>query len=319
MIFTPERLRWDMDGAEWPHRVVSQFERASGLTWHVQRFGTPGATGRRILLLHGTGGATHSWRDFAPALVKAVAPRVAGGKAGIDVLAPDLPGHAFTSMPPSYRLSLPGMAAALEELLRTLSFTPDWVIGHSAGAAIGLRMALDGRIAPRCIVGLNAALQPFPGWAGTVFPTMAKLLFVNPFIPRAAAWSAIDSSRVARLLEGTGSTLDPVGRELYGKLFRNPGHVAGALGMMANWDLEPLIEDLAQLTVPLHLFAAGDDAMIPPSDAEKTASRCPSAVVHALPGLGHLAHEEAPDAVARAVVEACCAAGVAAAADPVSS
>ena len=34
------------------------------------------------------------------------------------------------------------------------------------------------------IVGLNSALRPFPGPAAQIFPAVAKLLFVNPFVPR---------------------------------------------------------------------------------------------------------------------------------------
>ena len=40
---------------------------------------------------------------------------------------------------------------------------------------------------------------------------------------------------------------------LYGQLVRNPGHAAGALGMMANWDLAALWRDLPALKTPLVL------------------------------------------------------------------
>jgi magnesium chelatase accessory protein len=87
---------------------------------------------RDILLLHGTGASAHSWRDVAPALAR-----------HHRVIVPDLPGHAFTQRPPAAGLSLPGMAAALGALLQTLEATPAVIVGHSAGAAIAARMALD--------------------------------------------------------------------------------------------------------------------------------------------------------------------------------
>ena len=42
-------------------------------------------------------------------------------------------------------------------------------------------------------------------------------------------------SSVTRLIRDTGSRLDRRGLDLYGRLFADPGHVAGALKMMANW------------------------------------------------------------------------------------
>ena len=107
----------------------------------------PGSTGWTILLLHGTGAATHSWAGLAPLLAE-----------HFRVVAPDLPGHGFTDPLPAGRLSLPGMAGAIRDLLRTLDLSPDLVVGHSAGAAILVRLCLDG-LAPRLLVALNGALK----------------------------------------------------------------------------------------------------------------------------------------------------------------
>jgi magnesium chelatase accessory protein len=290
-------LDWARDGHDWPHREASRFIEAAGLRWHVQRTGltpdTPGhAHGRApvLLLLHGTGGALHSWRDFAPLF----APQ-------FDVIAVDLPGHGFTATPPAARMSLPGMARALADLLIRLGVQPQAVIGHSAGAAIAARMALDGLIAPRALVGLNAAMLPLHGLPGLVFAPMARLLAGASFVPRLFAWRAQDAAAVERLVSRTGSTIDTAGLALYARLVSNPGHVAGALAMMANWDLEPLLADLPRL-VPAPLLVVGaNDATLPPDQATRVAARVPGAQVLRLPGLGHLAHEEQPQTVARAI------------------
>ncbi len=64
-----DRLDWDADGHDWPNRSASQFVHAGGLRWHVQRFGTElGSATPSILLLHGTGASTHTWREVAPLL-----------------------------------------------------------------------------------------------------------------------------------------------------------------------------------------------------------------------------------------------------------
>jgi magnesium chelatase accessory protein len=103
------------------------------------------------------------------------------------------------------------------------------------------------------------------------------------------------------LIEGTGSKIDRAGLEDYRRLLCTTGHVAGALGMMANWDLHPLVADLPRLTSRLTLLAAENDRAVPPRVAEMVKRLAPASRLIHLPGLGHLAHEEAPAQVAEIV------------------
>ncbi len=72
--------------------------------------------------------------------------------------------------------------------------------------------------------------------------------------------------------------------------------------MMANWDLQPLSRDMAQLDVPLLLIAGQNDKAIKAEDAFAIREIVPKAKVEIMRGLGHLAHEEAPDEVAELMV-----------------
>ncbi len=281
--------QWQIEGKDWPNRSTSQFVCASGFTWHVQRMGT----GPALLLIHGTGAATHSWRALAPLLAKK-----------FDVIALDLPGHGFTQAPRRGAYSLPQMAASLAALIASLGVAPQYVIGHSAGAAVAIRMALDGSIRPQRIVSLNGALMPFPGVAAMAFPALAKILFLNPFAAPFLAWRASDPKAVERLIAGTGSVLDAQGLELYARLFRTQRHVAAAVGMMANWDLQALKRDLPALAVPLTLVAADLDRAVPPRDADAIAGLVPKAQIIPVKNFGHLAHEEAPQLFADIIEEA---------------
>ncbi len=298
-----DRLVWERDGAHWPHRHASRFVQADGLRWHVQQFGGQASPQQLpvALLLHGTGASTHSWRGLAPLL-----------EPHFNVLAIDLPGHAFTGMPAggpgSEQLSLPGMARAVHALLQTLGVTPAVVVGHSAGAAIGVRMCLDGLIAPQMVVSLNGAFLPLGGFAGQVFAPVAKLMAAAPFIPKLFSWRATDPTVLQKLIDSTGSTLDATGLALYGKLVSNPGHAAGALGMMANWDLPQLARDLPQLKTRLCLVVGSNDRTIAPQQASRVlpmlpaSTKPPKSMLITLEGLGHLAHEERPDWVADVVL-----------------
>lgn len=293
----PDRLQWARDGQDWPLREHSRFVTAGGLRWHVQRLGPAGAP--VVLLVHGTGAATHSWRGVAPRLAE-----------HFDVVAMDLPGHGFTEMPPAWQLSLPGMASALAALLQALDVAPRLVVGHSAGSAIGAWMSLAGHLEPALIVSLNGALLPLGGLAGQWFSPVAKLMAATPFVPRLFSWRAGDARVLQRLLDGTGSTLDAPGVALYGRLVRSPGHAAAALGMMANWDLQALQRALPRLQPALVLVAAAKDQAIPPRQAHAVHALLPRARVVELPDLGHLAHEERPDEVAALVLDAARMAGL---------
>ena len=282
-MFADVKPAWDREGRDWPNRGASRFVLAAGLWWHVQVMGS----GPVVLLLHGTGAATHSWRDVAPLLAR-----------DFTVVAPDLPGHGFTETPGGDGLSLDGMAREVAALMQALGLAPEFVVGHSAGAAVALRLALDRGMGPGGVVSLNGALQPFPGSGGALFPMMARLLFLNPVAKQAFAWRASRPGGVARLIEGVGSKIDARGLAEYAALFSTTGHVAGALGMMARWDLVPLQGDLDRLAAPLTLVTAEGDKATPPSVSEAVHARLPSSTLIRLPGLGHLAHEEAPGTVA---------------------
>ncbi len=297
MVLAYDNLRWEQEGRDWPNREASRFVDAAGLRWHVQQLGQ----GPVVLLLHGTGAATHSWRGLAPLLAR-----------HFTVVAPDLPGHGFTEALPARRLSLSGMAKAIADLLHQLDVSPEMAVGHSAGAAILVRMCLDGLSQPRLMISLNGALLPFPGMAGKLFPPIAKALFLNPVVPRLFAFG-VSRDRAERLLRDTGSKIDPAGLDLYARLFQSPRHIAGALGMMANWNLEDLERALHRLTTPLVLAVGERDGTVPPSNARRIARMVQGAELVRLPKLGHLAHEEQPEVVADLVIDRARAAGVLAA------
>lgn len=286
----PERMRWQNEGRDWPHREASRFIEAGGVRWHVQTMSSPRAafTSRHALLLvHGTGASTHSWRGLMKRL-----------SLSFDVVAPDLPGHGFSGEPRAKNYSLPGMAAALGDLLNALGVKPACAVGHSAGAAILARMCLDELIAPQQIVSVNGALLPLNGLAGELFSPLAKVFASSAIVPRLFSWRAADPNVLDRLLRSTGSHVDDEGRRLYGTLVRNPHHAGAALEMMAQWDLWTLARDLPQIAdrrCALTLVVGGNDRTVSPGEAARIRKILPAARLVSMPGLGHLAHEERPE------------------------
>mgnify|MGYP006086905365 CR=1 FL=1 len=286
-------VRWEVEGHDWPNREHSRFVRTAMLDWHVQVAGPEDGNAPVLLLVHGTGAATHSWRELLPLLAR-----------HYTVIAPDMPGHGFTRGRIAGGQSLPGMAKALDELLAKLGYpAPQVIVGHSAGAAIGMRMAMDAGL-DAATIGLTPALLPFPGLAARLFPAMARALFVNPFTAMIFAQLASSQGEVAGFLKkSTGSRIDARGVDLYHRLFRTSDHCAGAIGMMANWDLETFAADLPRVAARVLLVHGARDSMIPRDSVERAAAMIPGAMLSELPDLGHLAHEEAPELLATMILD----------------
>jgi magnesium chelatase accessory protein len=270
-----EALTWP---TPWPHAEHSSFVEAANIKWHVQIMGD----GPDLLLIHGTGASTHSWRDAMPMLAK-----------DFKVHAIDLPGHGFTSLPNPQGRSLNGMVSGIAELLRTLNIKPNVVAGHSAGSAILVRLCSMNHISPSHLVSFNGAFFPIAGLAGAMFSPIAKTFAALPFLPNLFARMA-DAKAVARLMADTGSKLSPEGLALYQRLFSSSVHIEATLGMMAAWNLSDMAQDLTRLKPQAIFVASQNDKTISPAVAQKAAALCPHARVLSVANFGHLMHEEDP-------------------------
>jgi magnesium chelatase accessory protein len=292
-----QALDWDTDGRQWPLRHLSSFIETSKLRWHVQWAQHRNPQASSILLLHGTGASTHSWRHLLPLLSE-----------NYTMIALDFPGHGFTSMPKDRDVatlfSIPGMAAGVAELLANMQIKPDIVVGHSAGAAVACMLTLNGHLRPQRLISLNGALLPLDGAAGQFFSPLAKVLTKAPFLPELFAWQAARPAVLPKLLDGTGSKLDEEGARLYKTLMSKPSHAQAALYMMAHWDLHTFWERLRSLQDPLSLIVGSQDLIVPPSVAYRVAetlAHLRTQDIISLPNLGHLAHEEQAEWVANVI------------------
>ena len=285
------------DLATWPLHSASRFVRHRPHDWHVQSLGT----GETILLLHGAGASTHSWRALIPPLADR-----------FHVAALDLPGQGFTRAGTKRRLGLPGMTEDIAALCAAQGWRPRAILGHSAGAAIALNlargMARDNGLPPD-VIGINAALDRFDGIAGWLFPVLAKVLALNPLTATAFTMGRNHTARARRLIESTGSTLDAEGLGYYARLIADRGHVDATLRMMAQWDVTPLLQALPSIKARCLLMTGARDHAVSPRVSDRAAQTLPQAETLHLDGLGHLAHEEAPDTILRHVLRWLDAAG----------
>lgn len=277
-----DRMPPDRMPPDWPFRAQTRRIAARPHDWNLI---DTGGDGPSLLLLHGAGGAGHSFRNLIPLL----APRYR-------VIVPDLPGQGFTRSGARGRYGIDAMAEDMATLCREMGAAPLALIGHSAGAALALRLAP--LLNPRGIVGINAALGAFDGAAGVMFPLLARVLAVTPFIPHVVARLWGNPATVAKLLTATGSPLDATGQAQYLTLVRDAAHVDGTLGMMAQWRLDDLMRQLPTIATPTLLIASSGDLAVPARISQDAARHMPAATYAELPRHGHLVHEEAATEVA---------------------
>lgn len=276
------------DLPDWPHREASRAVDAAGLSWHVQVMGA----GPVALLLHGAGSATHSYAALASRLADA-----------FTLVIPDLPGHGFTSRASAARMSVRAIGTDVGALLQALALPPvEIAVGHSAGGAIVLHMAADGVLAPRAIIGIDAALRlPAAVDVPLLLPALRAATYGLSLTPL-ASWAS--DTLCDLILDSTRSKVDDAQRARYRWLARSRDRVGAMLDLIAAWDQRDLIEALARVDAPVTLVTGDRDRWIPSSVAVAAAARMRHAVVVPIRGAGHLALEDNPEAVSRIIRDA---------------
>ncbi|KAL8833151.1 MAG: hypothetical protein Q9176_008077 [Flavoplaca citrina] len=147
------------------------------------------------------------------------------------------------------------MAEDIAALARDQGWAPDLILGHSAGGALALRLAMMPAHAGARVVGINAALEEWSGVAGWMMPRAARALAAAPFAGTAISALIATPARVRRLVEGTGSQIDAAGLGFYLRLVRDPDHVAGTVGMMARWSVAGVNAALSRIAAPALMIA----------------------------------------------------------------
>ncbi|MCA0374788.1 MAG: alpha/beta hydrolase [Gemmatimonadetes bacterium] len=277
-----------------------EFVDLDGARLYCYAYGQRGA-GQPIVLVHGCFTSSHLWQDVLRRLPQ-----------GHRVLVLDLLGHGRSDPPREHAMTVAAHADRLERLLDVMGITDATVVGHGLGAAIALR---------------HAAAHP---------ERVAHLLLVNPTLIGATPRDASVPGRVARL-----ARLLPLWRRLQPGWLASALHAALLPGF-AHRDtgaraldiylkrtrtregrdaacaqlaaLRPSRGDtVAALTAGGMRCAIGvvrglDDPFVTPARAEQLVQALRAATTGAvhdavLPGVAHVAPEEAPDRLGTIVRE----------------
>ncbi len=243
----------------------------------------------RVALVHGFTQTGRSWGPIAARLAAA----------GHEVVCPDLPGHGEAS---DVRADLPGGADRL-----AAACGPCTYVGYSMGGRHCLHLALarPGLVQRLVLVGATAGIDdPAERAARRAADEALALTLDHPPVERGSPGErqrldAFLGSWLARPLFAT-LPLDRAGIE--DRRRNTVDGLAASLRLAGTGTQEPLWDRLASLSMPVLIMAGALDAKFSALAHRMAAGVGPNARVEVLPGAGHAAHLEQPDAFAQAVL-----------------
>lgn len=250
--------------------------------------GRPGS--RTVVLFHGWGGCAYSFRLLLPLLAEA----------GLHAIAPDLLGHgASARAPEAARFERERVVAHLLRVLDAAGVGEAALVGQSMGGALALDLA-------------RAAPQRFP--AALLLGSIGFTPLRRIEVARALRGDRWNPSRVPRwivrviLRRVYGGLRTWTERDLdeYWSPLSEPGTGATLLAWVRGYDWAirpPLpVADGHQPPVRLHVLFGERDRLVSAARAAAQVTRFPGATAEVVRHGGHLLAEEAPEAVARAVM-----------------
>lgn len=229
--------------------------------------------GEVLLLVHGLGGSSSSWRDLMPKLSKKYR-----------VIAPDLLGYGHSDKP-FIDYSPAVFAGLLRDLLDALGIDKVTVVGHSLGGGVAMTFAARHRDYCHRLVLVNS------GGFGSEVTVLLRMLslpgagFVLPLVAAGRALWTGEAATVRKLIPNRHdrrvflSTLRSV--------VNHRGQAASALDCLR-----------ALADLPTQIIGGEEDAVIPVAHARTAHAALPGSRLHILPGVGHDPQLQEPDTVA---------------------
>jgi pimeloyl-ACP methyl ester carboxylesterase len=246
--------------------------------------------GSAVLLIHGMGGSSQTWREVVPHL--ATRHRV---------IAPDLLGHGQSDKPRA-DYSLGAFAVWLRDLLNQLGISRVTLVGHSLGGGVAMQFAhqhpeyverlvliSSGGLGPE--LGRTLRLMSAPG-AEFVLPIIApqKVVAAGERLRGWLASAGVRSAQADETWNAYISLADPKTRTAFLRTLRSVvdyrGQAVSAFNKMH-----------FTAGLPTLLIWGEQDRLIPVSHGRDAHEALPGSMLVTLPGVGHFPHVEAPLAV----------------------
>lgn len=250
---------------------------------HVEEAGA----GPPLLLLHGLGASTYTWRHVA----RGLAPRNR-------VIALDLRGFGRSDKPFDQHYAPADHAAVVRAFIEARNLSRITLVGHSYGGMLALKLALDRRLAPHRIarlVVMSAPAFPQPFSAGVRF-------LRKPVLPYVALLVAPElTTAVSFMMEQVGfDRLTDRDISIYAGPLSEPGGAHALIetaSRIVPANLNGLIARYPTMTKPTLVLWCGQDSVVPLRTGQRLAATLPRARLAVLDGCDHVLSEQVPEAV----------------------
>lgn len=269
----------------------SRFVEVDGVRLHVKEWGEAREGGVDLVLLHGFGSSTESWRRVAPEL--ALYGRV---------VAFDRPAFGLSERPErgSWRgraenpYTPEAQVRLTVGLMDALGIDDAVLMGNSAGGTVALQTALAHPERVEGLVLLGAAVYRTggpPAWSRPLLAT-PQLERIGPLLMR--QFGGRPGEDFLRSAWADPSRIDEETRRLYRRAQRVEGWDR-ALWELSKASRAAGLEDrLAAVRAPALVVAGAQDPIVPPELSERLARELDGATLALLEDCGHLPQEECP-------------------------
>jgi pimeloyl-ACP methyl ester carboxylesterase len=274
------------------------YVQAAGLDLHYMSWGP--ASGRPILLIHGTLAWSKTWFEIAERLAKD----------GYHVIAPDLPPFGFSERPGDGDYSRQAQAELILAFADALRLDRMILAGHSFGGGATLEAAFS---APGRIEGL-VLLDVALGLDGPASSSLITTLFDTPILGRSLTAATFTNP----LMTGKGLRDfihdDRIVDAKRIALYQQPFAVKGTTTDVTKWLVGGLFRDetlsrtadrrnYEGFSSPVVLIWGRDDSVTPLAQGEQIQALFPHASLVVLDHVNHIPHVEQPDQVAGIIAE----------------
>ncbi|MFC1664542.1 alpha/beta fold hydrolase [Pseudomonadota bacterium] len=250
---------------------------------------TNGTIGDPIVLLHGLGASSYSWRYLTPVLGE-----------DYQTIEFDLLGFGSSPKPGNTTYSIYDQAALVINYIKEQGLNNVSLVGHSFGGGVALVIAAyfettaPGLVKKLVLIGSIGCRQE-PPW-------FIRLLRI-PLIPRILGYFVPPSFNAKTMLKVAFFDRSKITLEMV-RAYAKPGHEAAARSAIIETakqiqpdDLDKLIEKYNDIDVPTLLIWGRQDRIVPMKIGEELHTLLSNSNLHIVDNCGHLPHEEKPELV----------------------
>jgi pimeloyl-ACP methyl ester carboxylesterase len=266
--------------------VEGPYARLGPVTDPIRLYYKEEGSGPPLLLIHGFGASTYTWRYVAPDLAR-----------DHRVIAVDLKGFGQSDKPLDERYSVSDQAALLAELIETRDLRDLTIVGHSFGGGVALRLALEadgrlkGRISKLVLLDTIAYQQHVP-----IFFQMLNMPGVAQVGVRMVPASV--QTRIAlQIAYFDDSKIEQSEVETYAaplKTAAGKHAIIQSARQIIPQDIDELSERYRSIETPTLILWCDHDRIVPLDVGLKLRRTLPNSSLRLIEDCGHMPQEEQP-------------------------